>query len=166
MPGQFYISNVGEAPQQRRRVRRHGAADASLDLFATFGFTHARFGEGTVSSGVAVADNKIPNTPDYTGIFGAQLSHAITPAVTLYGRAEVVFYGAFKYDEANTARQDAYSLTNFRFGARGKWLFVETWLRNAFDTMYVPVAIPYRGSRRRVSSARMAVLARSVSPRG
>jgi iron complex outermembrane recepter protein len=54
-----------------------------------------------------------------------------------------VFYGAFNYDEANLARQDAYSVANFRAGARGRLLFAEAWVRNAFDTRYVPVAFPY-----------------------
>ena len=78
-------------------------------------------------------------------MFGAQLSRALTSAVTIYGRGEAVRYGAFEYDEANTARQDAYGLVNFRAGARGKWLFGEAWIRNAFDTMYVPIAIPFPG---------------------
>ncbi len=65
--------------------------------------------------------------------------------MTIYGRGEAVAYGAFEYDEANTARQDAYGLANFRAGARGKWLFAEAWVRNAFDQIYVPIAIPYPG---------------------
>jgi outer membrane receptor protein involved in Fe transport len=55
----------------------------------------------------------------------------------------VVFYGAFKYDETNLAGQDAYSLVNFRAGAHAKALFVEFWIRNAFDTKYIPVAFAY-----------------------
>jgi len=32
---------------------------------------------------------------------------------------------------------------NLRGGARGKSVFVEAWLRNAFDTKYIPVAFAY-----------------------
>ena len=32
-----------------------------------------------------------------------------------------------------------------RAGVRGKYLFVEGWMRNAFDTRYVPVAFAYPG---------------------
>jgi len=145
VPGQFYISNVGGARSRGVEVDLAARPHASLDLFASFGYTHARFADGTVSGGVNVADKKLPYTPDYTAVFGAQLSRALTSAVTIYGRGEAVRYGAFEYDEANTARQDAYGLMNFRAGARGKWLFGEAWIRNAFDTMYVPVAIPYPG---------------------
>jgi iron complex outermembrane receptor protein len=143
VPGQFFISNVGGARSSGLEVEINGRARDGVDLFATFGYTHARFDADTVSSGVPVGGNTIPNTPSYTSSFGAQLSRAITPVVRLYGRAEAVFYGGFKYDDLNLAEQDAYSLTNLRAGARGKMLFVEGWIRNAFDTHYVPVAFAY-----------------------
>ena len=54
-----------------------------------------------------------------------------------------MFYGAFQYDDANTAGQEAYSLANFRTGVRGTRLFAEAWVRNAFDTRYIPVAFSY-----------------------
>ena len=63
--------------------------------------------------------------------------------MTLYGGGEAVFYGAFKYDDMNLAEQKAYSLVNLRGGARGGRLFAEGWIRNAFDTSYVPVAFAY-----------------------
>jgi outer membrane receptor protein involved in Fe transport len=54
-----------------------------------------------------------------------------------------VSYGAYFYDEANTAGQDAYALANVRAGARGRLLFAEAWVRNAFDARYIPVAFAY-----------------------
>src|SRR3954468_15551080 len=143
VPGQFYIANVGGARSSGLEAEVNGRAREGLDLFATFGYTHARFDEGTTSSGVAVGGNAIPNTPNYTASFGTQVSHPLNPSLRLYGRAEVVLYGGFKYDDLNLAGQDAYSLTNLRFGVRGKSLFVEGWLRNAFDTHYIPVAFAY-----------------------
>ena len=143
VPGQFYISNVGSARSSGFEVEVNGRARDGVDLFATFGYTRARFGADTMSSGVSVADNKVPNTPEYTASFGAQLSRALTQALTVYGGGEAVFYGAFKYDDMNLAGQDAYSLVNIRGGARGGRLFVEGWVRNAFDTNYVPVAFAY-----------------------
>ncbi len=145
VPGQFYIANVGGARSRGLELDLTARAHPSLDIFASFGYTSARFAAGTISGGVDVTDNKLPFTPDYTAVAGAQFNRAVTSAVSLYARGEAVMYGAFAYDEANTARQDAYSLANFRAGARGKWLFGEAWIRNAFDTMYVPIAIPYPG---------------------
>jgi iron complex outermembrane receptor protein len=60
------------------------------------------------------------------------------------GRVESAFCGTFEYNNANTARQDAYSLTNLRASLRGERLIVEAWARNLFDTFYVPVAFEYQ----------------------
>lgn len=145
VPGQFFIANVGGARSRGVEFDLTARAHESIDLFASFGYTHARFGSGTLSGGVDVGGKKLPFTPDYTAVVGAQLTRALDSAVTLYGRGEAVMYGAFEYDDANSARQDRYSLVNFRGGARGKYLFAEAWIRNAFDTQYVPVAFPYQG---------------------
>jgi hypothetical protein len=67
----------------------------------------------------------------------------LSPSLTLYGRGEVWFNGGFEYDDANTQRQAAYSLAHFRAGLRGRYAFVETWLKNAFDTRYIPIAFAY-----------------------
>jgi iron complex outermembrane receptor protein len=142
-PGQFYIANVGSASSKGFEIEVNARAHRSLDLFGSFGYTRARFGDNTSSNGVNVSDNTIPNTPDYTATFGAHLSRTLTPASTLYGHGEIVFYGAFKYDDANLAGQDAYALANFRAGIRGKYLFAEGWIRNAFDSAYVPVAFAF-----------------------
>ena len=39
--------------------------------------------------------------------------------------------------------QEAYSLANFRGGVEGRYLFAEAWIRNAFDTNYIPVAFAF-----------------------
>lgn len=143
VPGQFYISNVGSARSTGFEFELNSRPREGVDLFATIGYTHARFGAGSISSGLDVSDNKVPNTPVYTTSFGAELSHTISSALRAYGRAEAVFYGAFNYDDLNLAEQDAYALANFRGGVRARNLFVEGWVRNALDTKYVPVAFAY-----------------------
>ena len=143
VPGQFFISNVGSARSSGVEFELNGRARDGVDVFASVGYTRARFGANTMSSGLPVSDNTVPNTPEYSATIGAHLSRAITSRIRLYGRAEAVFYGAFKYDDLNLAEQEAYSLTNLRLGARGRLLFVEGWIRNAFDAQYVPVAFAY-----------------------
>ena len=89
-----------------------------------------------------VEGNEIPNTPEYTASAGLQYSRTVGPA-TVHGRADVVFYGAFQYNDANTIGQDAYSLVNLRVGVTGRFLIGEVFVRNAFDTRYIPLAFPY-----------------------
>jgi iron complex outermembrane receptor protein len=142
-PAQFYIANIGDATSTGVEAELNARVHPSLDVFGGVGYTRARFSDGSVSNGVPVGGNLIPNTPEYSATLGAQVTHPLRRGVSVYGRAEAVFYGAFEYDDLNLARQDAYSLANFRAGARGKFLFAEAWIRNAFDTKYIPVAFAY-----------------------
>jgi iron complex outermembrane receptor protein len=143
VPGQFYIANVGAARSSGVEFELNARAHAKVDVFGTLGYTRARFGDGTTSSGADVSGNDIPNTPEYTASLGAQVNHALTTAVAVYGRGEVGFSGAFRYDDLNREGQDAFSLANFRAGVRGRYVFGEVWVRNAFDTRYIPVAFAY-----------------------
>jgi iron complex outermembrane receptor protein len=142
-PAQFFIRNIGKATSKGFEFELNARPQANIDLFATYGYTNARFADNTLSGGVDVSGNKLPSAPDHTLTLGAQLTKDLTKTVTLYGRGEVWFNGGFEYDDANTQRQDAYSLTNFRAGLRWSHAFVEGWVRNAFDTKYIPIAFAY-----------------------
>jgi iron complex outermembrane receptor protein len=142
VPAQFYITNVGGAVSKGAEAEINARVAPGLDLFTALGYTHARFAEGSMSSGVNVAGNRISNTPDYTASAGVQYSRTVA-AAAVHARADVVFYGAFKYDDANSLAQDAYSLVNLRLGATSRFLTGELFMRNAFDTRYIPLAFPY-----------------------
>ena len=144
VPAQFYIFNVGAARSSGFEAEITAKPAAMLDVFASFGYTRARFAEGTESMGVDVSDNKLPYTPDYTALLGAQLGRGITSTINAFVRGELVLSGEFQYDETNSRSQEAYSLVNVRAGARSKYLFGELFVRNAFQTRYVPIAIPYQ----------------------
>jgi iron complex outermembrane recepter protein len=142
-PAQFYIANIGGATSSGVELELNARVHSGLDLFGGLGYTRARFNDGSLSNGVPVGGNTIPNTPEYTATLGAQLTHPIRAGVSIYARGDATFYGSFEYDDLNLARQDAYSLANFRAGARGRYLFAEAWIRNAFDTRYIPIAFAY-----------------------
>ena len=141
------------------------ATVAGIDVFGSFGYTHARFDEGVRASALTdVGGNEIPNTPDFTTTFGAQVSHLLRPGVTLYrSRARRPSQGAFHYDEANTERQDAYTLANFRAASAFGVVLVEAWSGTRSTQEYIPVAFEYRRLRRRGSSARWDAPGRSAS---
>jgi iron complex outermembrane receptor protein len=140
---QFYIDNLGGATSRGVEFEVAGRPYAWLDLFTAVGFARARFADGTSSGSFDISGNKIQNTPAYTASFGAQVSRDLQNKGRLFGRADVAVVGAFEYDELNTQRQDDYALTNFRAGWRGRMLVVEAWMRNAFDTRYVPLAFAF-----------------------
>jgi iron complex outermembrane recepter protein len=142
VPAQFFISNVGGATSKGVELELGARAAPGLDVFTTVGVTRARFGAGSSSSGVDVAGNKIPNTPDYTVSLGGQYSTVVGPA-TILGRADAVFYGGFQYNDQNSLGQEAFSLVNLRLAVSGRFLLGELLIRNAFDTRYIPLAFPY-----------------------
>jgi iron complex outermembrane recepter protein len=142
VPAQIYVANVGSATSAGLELDVTAKAAPGIDVFGAFGYTHARFSDGSSSLGLDIAGNTVPNTPDFTATMGVQYGRALSQAATLYGRAELVVYGPSKYDESNAQGQDAFSLTNLRGGVRGKRFFGEAWIRNAFDTNYIPFALP------------------------
>jgi len=144
VPAQFYISNVGAATSKGVELELNARPAGGFDVFTSVGYTNARFSESSVSGVTNVGGNKIPNTPDYTISAGLQYSRAVAKAVA-HARADVVVYGAFQYNDANTIGQDAYSLVNLRFGVTGRVWTADVLLRNAFDTRYIPLAFPYPG---------------------
>ena len=145
MPAQFYIANVGGARSTGLELELSAQATDAVQLFGVFGYTNGRFKDGSVSSGADVSGNALPSTPDYTATFGARYSQDVAPGVTLYGSGELALTGAFEYDDANSLGQDAYTLTNLRAGVRRGIVHAEAWIRNAFDTRYVPIAFAYPG---------------------
>jgi iron complex outermembrane receptor protein len=145
VPAQFYIANVGGAASRGFELELNARPMQGVDVYGTFGYTNATFSDGAISSGVDVEGNDIPNTPDFTASAGVQYSAAFRQTTNWFARGDLVVYGAFKYDDMNTAGQDAYALVNLRGGVRGKLLLGEVWVRNLFDTFYVPVAFAFPG---------------------
>jgi iron complex outermembrane receptor protein len=143
--GQFYIDNAGTATSKGVEVELNAIARPGLNVFGSLGYTNARFGSASTSGGTDVSGNKIANAPKMSGNAGVQYTHRINSNLSAYGRAEVTTYGEFFYDDANTQSQGTYSLTNFRGGVRASRVFVEGWVRNAFDTHYIPTAFAYSG---------------------
>jgi iron complex outermembrane receptor protein len=142
-PEQFFIANVGGARSKGAEFELNARPHQNLDVFGSLGFTHARFTDGTSPSGQRVDGKKLPSTPDYTLTLGAQVTRPVNSRLIAYGRGEVWFNGGFEYDDANTGRQNAYSIANFRAGVRNRYVFAEVWLKNAFDTKYIPIAFAY-----------------------
>jgi iron complex outermembrane receptor protein len=142
-PGQFFISNVGGATSRGMELELMARATRGVDVFGALGLTRARFADGSTSNGADVSNNRIPFTPNVTASVGMQFSRAINATVSTFGRAEFVRYGGFEYDDANSARQEAYSLTNLRAGVNLRGATIEAWVRNAFDTRYIPTAFAY-----------------------
>ena len=143
--GAFFISNVGAATSKGVELELGVRPAYGVDLFGALGITRARFGDGSLAMGVDVDGNDVPGTPEYTASAGAQLTRQIVRSWAWFVRGEAARYGGLQYDEANTAGQEAYSLVNVRGGVTNRRYSVTAWVKNAFDTFYVPVAFAYPG---------------------
>ena len=77
MPGEFYIANVGGATSSGVELELNARVHPSVDVFGGIGYTKATFDDDSISSGVPVGGNNIPNTPDYTGSLGIQVSRSL-----------------------------------------------------------------------------------------
>jgi len=153
---QYYIANAGNADSKGVELELNLRPVTGWDFFSGIGYTDARFLSGaTTIQTDAYGNNSLVNvggrhliyTPEFTANAGSQYTWQICQAAALYARAEVVVYGDYWYNPANTAAQTAYSLTNFRAGLRGHHWFAEGWVNNAFDTHYVPIAFEYPNGR-------------------
>jgi iron complex outermembrane receptor protein len=145
VPAQFFIGNAAGAVNKGVEFEVGARPMPGVQVFGGVGVTNARFRDGSVSNGINVSGNTLANAPSHTADAGVQYSRQLWSAASLTLRGEVVRYGEFQYDDANTLAQPAYSLANFRAGLRGKRLFGEAWVRNAFDTHYIPLAFPQPG---------------------
>lgn len=145
VPAQFYVANVGGARSTGVELEVTARAAPGVELFGVSGFTRGRFNERSLSSGFPIGGNVLPSTPGYTASLGAQVRRPAARGFELRARGELALIGALKYNDLNSAGQDAYALTNLRAGVKRGALSVDAWVRNAFDTKYIPVAFSYPG---------------------
>jgi len=143
VPGQFYIANVGRATSTGVELEVTARPASGVDLIAAAGLNRARFGAGSTASGLDIAGHDVPYAPRYTASVGVQYSFEANDGVDGYSRADVVFTGGYRYDESNGEGQAAYAVVNIRIGLHAKHVVIDAWLKNALDTHYIPLAIPY-----------------------
>ncbi|HEY1172475.1 MAG TPA: TonB-dependent receptor [Verrucomicrobiae bacterium] len=147
--GAFYIDNAGSAASKGLELEVKARVMPGWDVFAGAGYNEARFLNGSYDNNSNagaiqhIGGNKLPYAPDYTIHGGSQVIVPVSGEVNFFARADVTAYGQFAYDAVNGASQSAYSVTNFRAGFGGKKWSIEGWVRNAFDTDYVPLAFQY-----------------------
>jgi iron complex outermembrane recepter protein len=147
--GQYFIGNAGKASSKGLEIEAKCRPYHWWELFGMVGYTHARFLGGSsaynANMGVnqTVDGNTLPFTPTYNTNLGTLVSWDANRYAKLYFRIQLSRYGDFQYDASNAAGQEAYQLVNLRGGVRTKYWFAEGWVDNAFNTHYVPIAIPY-----------------------
>jgi len=140
----YYVKNVGEAESKGLELEMQCRLLNGWDVFGSFGLASAKFINGSQMQGATLKNKELPLTPEYTGNIAAQYARVIANAFTMYVRAGVTLCGKYHYDVSNTKGQDAYNLADFRLGAQRNGWLLEGWVKNAFDTEYIPIAFAYQ----------------------
>jgi iron complex outermembrane receptor protein len=139
----YYVENAGKAQTQGAELELSAMPLDSLELFGGVGLLDSEYRSRSRSADMDVAGNELPFAPRFNWHAGSQLTQAIGQHRQAFARLEVVGTGRYYYDPSNLESQDPYSLVNLLLGlSEGAWR-VEGWVRNLFDTDYVPLAIPY-----------------------
>ena len=135
------VDNAGESDSKGVELELEARLTEHLTLFTAFGWTDTEFKEYSPAPGSDFSGNELPFAPDNTWSLAAQYGGGLGEQSRWFVRGEYVVIGDFYYDAANLGRE-SYDLAAFRAGVERGPLRLETWIKNAFDEVYVPVAFP------------------------
>lgn len=108
-----------------------------LDLIAGFGYTNARFTRYTNPlTGQNFNGNKLTYAPEFTFNLGVQYR---SPSGFL-GRVDLQGIGTYFFNDANTLKQDPFTLVNARIGYETKNLGIYLFVNNLFNKEYITTA--------------------------
>ena len=143
VPAQFYITNVGGAVSKGVEVEISARAAPGIDVF-----TARRLHACALLSGKRLErrERRRQQDPEHAGLH-RQRRRAVLAQRRRRRRstAAPMWCSTARSSTTmpNSLGQDAYSLVNLRVGVTGRFLIGELFVRNAFDTRYIPLAFPY-----------------------
>ena len=151
-PGVYYIDNVGTAYSFGLEGELTAKPAERWDIFTGASWGRAKFEQYVQPSGVSAAGNVLPFAPEINWNAGSQYRYQFDKNLYAFVRGEFVLISQYNYDASALAKQDMYSLTNFRVGIGGSTDLLggtATWrleghVDNAFNTVYAPLAFPFQ----------------------
>ncbi len=144
------IANAAKAVSSGFEIEVSALPADGLEISAGLGVTDARYSEFDASeysadySSVEIKDykdKKIPYIPENTFNISTQYRHQSG----FIGRVDLFNTGSQYIDNANTTREDAYSLVNLRLGYEAEKYDVYLWGKNVFDQDYRTVKYLWGG---------------------
>ncbi|PIE56513.1 MAG: TonB-dependent receptor [Desulfobulbus propionicus] len=141
------IRNGGEARSWGFELESTALLARGLTFEAGIGYTEAIYTAYMDKlSNIDYSDNQMPLAPEYTYNLALQYRRPLSNTLSLFSRIELNGIGDFYWNDANTLKQDAYSLVNIHLGVESEQWDVLFWARNVFDTEYEAVAFEFPGS--------------------
>jgi iron complex outermembrane recepter protein len=144
------IKNAGGLISRGFEAEMQALIIQGLDLTYHFGYTHATYTSGELSSNGNTIDldgKKQVFTPDVTSMFSAQYNRTFSQSVNGFVRMEWFYFGKQYFDLANLQEQSAYQLLNASVGASFKQFGLTFWMRNITGTKYIAYAYDFGAAR-------------------
>jgi iron complex outermembrane recepter protein len=144
------IKNAGGLISRGFEAEMQALVIPGLDLTYHFGYTHATYTSGELSSNgnaIGLDGEKQVFTPDLTSMFSAQYNKALSGSVNGFVRMEWFYFGRQYFDLANLQEQSSYQLLNASVGASFKQFALTYWMRNITGTKYIAYAYDFGAAR-------------------
>ncbi|RYZ22591.1 MAG: TonB-dependent receptor [Chitinophagaceae bacterium] len=142
------IRNTGEMKSRGAEIELRALPVKGLSVEGSFGYTHARYGAGTLAHNGEAMELKGKRqvfTPEYTSLLGVQYRQAIGPKERAYFlvRADWRAIGEQYFDLANSIRQKPYDLLGASAGFGYRKFELLFWTRNLGDSRYISYAYDF-----------------------
>ncbi|RCK54077.1 hypothetical protein TH25_01675 [Thalassospira profundimaris] len=133
--GNQKVSNAGEAEIYGLEVSADGRVTEEWSVYGSFGLQHAEATSYRTTTAMGATQdfsgNRLPMAASYT--YAAGLSYRQNGENGWFGQAGLNGSGPYYFNSQNTARQDAYAITDAEIGYRLGRSEVSLWMSNIFD---------------------------------
>jgi len=146
------IKNAGGLDSKGFEAELQGLVLPGLELTYHFGYTHAAYTSGKLSSNGNAVDldgKRQVFTPDMTSMGVMQYSFKLPKpiGVNAFIRGEWYYFGKQFFDLSNLQEQSSYQLLNASVGITYSFFSISAWLRNITGTQYVAYAYDFGAAR-------------------
>ena len=144
------IKNAGGLTSKGFDADLQGLVAKGLELTYHFGYTHAMYTSGELSSNGSSEnlDGKYQVfTPDITSMAAVQYSKRLSGSENVFVRGEWYYFGKQYFDLPNDLIQSSYQLLNASVGISYKEFSFTFWSRNITGTKYVSYAYNFGAAR-------------------
>jgi iron complex outermembrane receptor protein len=145
------IKNAGNLVSKGFEAELEGLIVKGLQVTGHFGYTHATFTSGNLSSNgseISLDGKHQLFTPDVTSLVALEYSGAL-PLLGVNGfiRGEWFYFGKQYFDLANAQSQTSYQMLNTSIGISYSFFNISFWMRNMTDTRYIAYAYDFGAAR-------------------
>ena len=135
---QGYLANAGKSHRLGLELEAKYKMAEAWTLRGSASWIEAQFDDYVdTANNIDYSGNRVFCVPSYSYSMAVDYRDEIATDWELFGSTGISVSGPQYFNDANTVKQDTYSLVNMRLGSRWQSLECSVWARNVFDTRYV-----------------------------